>query len=178
MAITASTQYGSFVPTNFIWDIQQIQQLEEISPEFKELLVRMYQNLGLMATVLNTKDTGIYQLTEFVNGQTFFSNPSYNSSTNASPQQRQDFRMVVNFGALPNSGTKSVAHGITITSSTIFTRIYGAATDPGVRGIAIPNVDSTNPVAINIDPTNVNITTVTNLSAYTQTIVVFEYLKF
>ena len=171
------TQVGAFVPTNFIWDIQQIQQLEEISPEFKELLVRMYQNLGLMATVLNTKDTGIYQLTEFVNGQRFFSNPAYNSSTAVQPTPRQDYRMVINFGALPNSTTKSVAHNIAVNAGTTFTRIYGAATDPDTLGIPIPNVDATNPVAINVDPTYVNITTVTDMTAFTSVIVVIEYLK-
>lgn len=177
MAAPQSTQFGAFVPTNFIWDIQQIQQLEEISPEFKELLIRMYQNLGLVANVLNTKDTGIYQLTEFVNGQRFFSNPAYNSSTAVQPTQRQDYRMVINFGALPNNTTKSVAHNIAVNGATVFTRIYATATTPGTAGIPIPYVSSSNPVQINVDATNVNITTTTNMTAFTTVIVVIEYLK-
>ena len=76
-----STQYGAFVPNTFIWDVQQLQQVDLNSPEFKELLVRLYQNLGLMCDVLNIKDTGMYQVTELVNGQLFFSNPANNSST-------------------------------------------------------------------------------------------------
>lgn len=177
MAQSGSTQFGAFIETNFIWDVQQIQQLEELSPEFKELLVRLYQNLGKMATVLNVKDTGIYQLTEFVNGQTFFSNPLYNSSTAVSPTPRQDYRMVINFGALPNNTTKSVAHNIAVNSATVFTRIYATATTPGTAGIPIPYVSSSNPVQINVDATNVNITTTTDMTAFTTVIVVIEYLK-
>ena len=165
--MSQGTQVGSFIATNFIWELSQIGQLEDISPELKELLIRLYQNLGLMATVLNTKDTGIYQLTEFVNGQRFFSNPAYNSSTAVQPTPRQDYRMVINFGALPDSTTKSVAHNIAVNAGTTFTRIYGAATDPNTLGIPIPNVEATNPVQINVDPTNVNITTTTNMTAFT-----------
>jgi len=133
--------------------------------------------LSLMADVLNAKDTGIYQLTEFVNSQQFFSNPAYNSSTNVQPALRPDYRMVVNFGALPNNTTKSVAHNISVNNATIYTRIYGASTYPGVLGIPIGNVSSTIPVAITVDPTNVNITTTADMTAYTQTIIVIEYLK-
>jgi hypothetical protein len=171
------TQYGSFVPTNFIWDIQQVLQLEEITPEFKELLVRLYQNLSVMADVVNSKDTGIYNTLEFVNSQQFFPNPAYNSSTDIVASLRPDYRMVVNFGPLPNSGTKSVAHNIAVNGATIFTRIYATATNPDTLAIPIPNVSSSNPVAIDVDPTYVNITTTTNMTAYTQVIVVIEYLK-
>ena len=174
------TQVGAFVETNFIWDVQQIQQLDEITPEFKELLVRLYQNLGKMATVLNTKDTGIYQLTEFVNGQRFFSNPSYNSSSNVQPIPRPDYRMVVNFGALPNSSIKSVPHNIAVNSGTTFTRVYGASTNPGVAGVILPSFDPsdiTKPINCWPDNTNINVQTTSNMSAFTTTVIVIEYLK-
>lgn len=170
-------EYGSFVPTNFIWDIQQVQQIEDISPELKELLIRLYQNLGLMANVLNSKDTGIYDISEFVNSQQFFPNPAYNSSTDVTPVLRPDYRMVINFGPLPNNTTKSVAHHIVVNGATIFTRIYATATNPDTLAIPIPNVSSSNPVSITVDPTYVNITTTTDMTAYTQVIVVIEYLK-
>ena len=70
--MATSTQYGAFVPTNLIWDVQQLQSVDVNSPEFKELLVRLYQNINNIALVLNIKDTGMYQLSEFVNGQLFF----------------------------------------------------------------------------------------------------------
>lgn len=171
-------QYGSFLQTNFIWEIEQIYQLDEITPDFKELLVRLYQNLGLTASVVNSKETGLYQSLEFINGQQFFPNPAYNSGTNNIAVQRSGWRRcITNFGTLPNAGTKSVPHYIDFTPTTAFTRIYAAATNPGNAAIPIPNVDLVNPVSINLDSTNVNITTVTNLSAYVVTIIVLEFLK-
>ena len=44
-------QHGAYAPTTFIWDVEQLQHIEVTSPEFKELLVRLYQNLNLMANV-------------------------------------------------------------------------------------------------------------------------------
>ena len=82
-----STQYGAFVPNTFIWDVQQLQQVDLNSPEFKELLVRLYQNLNLMANVINVKETGMYPLEEFNTGNSWFPNPANNSSTDANSGQ-------------------------------------------------------------------------------------------
>ena len=35
-------QVGAFVPTSFIWDVARVGEIEVNSPEFKELLVRLY----------------------------------------------------------------------------------------------------------------------------------------
>jgi nucleoside-triphosphatase THEP1 len=63
---------GSFVQTTQVWDVDEIYSMDIKSPEFKELLVRMYQNLNDIAVVLNTKDTGYYPLFEMVNSQLWF----------------------------------------------------------------------------------------------------------
>lgn len=178
----ASTQYGAFVPTNFIWDVQQLQKADVKSEEFKELLVRMYQNIGLMALVLNTKDTGQYQLTELVNGQQYFSNP-VSAVANAQNQSlRQVYRIVINFGALPNTATKSVAHNITCNSGTTFTRIYATASDTtGLNYVPIPYASTTavaDDIELYVDSTNVNIKTGSNRSNFNVCYVVLEYLKF
>src|ERR1700693_2548983 len=127
------------VPTTNIWDTDQVQDVNVTSEAFKELLVRLYQNLNNMALIVNIKDSGYYDTAEFTNSQLFFANPIYTSQTAVTPQYRPVLRQVMNFGALPNAGAKSVAHNIVMTAMTSFTRIYGAATDPvGKNYIPLP----------------------------------------
>jgi hypothetical protein len=88
--------------------------------------------------------------------------------------------MTVNFGALPNTSTKSVPHGITVTNTLSWTKIYGSATDQiGLTGIPIPYVDlAGNDIQIDVDQTNINISTSSDYSNYTICYVVLEYLKY
>jgi len=168
---------GSFVPTTNVWDVSQIYEVDVNSPEFKELLVRLYQNLNIIAVVLNTKDTGYYDTINYVNGQLYFPNPNLTSQSSTSPSYRQVQRLTIDFGALPNTAVKSVAHGLAITASYTFTRIYGCASDTsGNNYIPIPNVSGTDPVEIYVDATNVNIATATDMTAYTVVYVVLEYI--
>lgn len=182
MGNSNSASVGSFVPTNYIWDVAQLESVDVNSPEFKELLVRLYQNINTICLVLNTKDSGYYDTNEFVNGQLYYPNPAFNSQTSPSvvANYRQVMRKVVNFGTLPNATTKSVAHNITVTAATIWTRIYAESTDPvGLTGIPIPyaSATSTDVIELNVDSANVNITTGSNRTNYTITQVVLEYLQ-
>lgn len=174
-----SSTVGSFVQTTQVWDVAQLYQTDVNSPEFKELLVRMYQQINNIAVSINTRDAAYYDTQEFVNGQLLFPNPALNSSTSTYPAYRQIFRMVINFGTLPNTATKSVAHGITITQATSFTRIYATATDPSTLFIPIPYASPTlvNNIEINVDPTNVNITTGSDRTAFTTCYVILEYVQ-
>lgn len=174
MAQQQARNTGSFIPTSNVWDVSQIYSTEVTKPEFKELLVRLFQNLNNMALSVNGKDAGIYHTDEFVNGQVFFPNPALNSSTTSKPEQRQVYRKVVNFGALLNTAAKSEPHGLTMTNSVSMTRMYGAATDPvGLNYVAIPNTD----IKLVANNQNVTITTTANYAAYTICYVVLEYLK-
>lgn len=170
---------GSFVPISNVWDIAQIQNLN-IDPALKELLIRLYQNINFISINLNIKDVGYYSLLEFINGQLFFPNPGAAQDMEPDVSYRQVFRIVINFGALPNAGTKSAAHNIPIDSGYTFTRIYGCATDPNTEFIPIPYSSATlnKNIELWVDTTNVNIKTAINYSAYTTTYVVLEYLKY
>lgn len=170
---------GANVPTTNVWDVSEIYSTEVTSPAFKELLVRLYQNLNLLCLVTNVKDSGMYVDSEFVTSCQYFTNPALSSATAQSPALRPVFRTVVNFGALPNAGTKSVAHNIAPTASFSFTRIYGCATTPSTSYIPLPYASTTliNNIELNADAVNVNITTGINRSAYTITYVVIEYIK-
>jgi hypothetical protein len=171
---------GLFRPSTTALDVSRISEVEVTSPEFKELLVRLYQTVNNIDIDLNLKDSAMYFLEEFVSGQLWF-NPSDTDPNN----QRQAFRRVIDFGALPAAGSKSVAHGITISLPTTFvwTRIYGAATNPTTaQGLPIP-YSSAAAVANNLELTvNDTVVTITtggvDYSAFTKCVVVLEYVKF
>lgn len=172
---------GLFVPTTNVWDVTQIYSIDVTKPEFKELLVRLYQNINNISLALNLKDSGYYSLQEFVNSQRFFPDPNLNSTTAAVPVFRQVFRTVVNFGALPNAGTKSVAHNIAVNSGYSFTRIYGCASNTAATSFlplpyATPAALNQN-ILLNADNTMVNITTGIDYSSYTTCYVILEYIK-
>jgi len=166
---------GSFIPSTFVWDVSAIHDIDINSQQFKELFVRLYQNVNIIATNVNLKDTGYYQTTEFLNGQQYFPDPNLTElNANPEPIYRNVYRIVINFGALPNSATKSVAHGLTVDKNFIWTRIYGGATNPiGLLGAPLPNSD----IKLSVDTINVNVTTAADYSAYTTTYIVLEYLK-
>lgn len=174
-----STNYGAFVPTTQVWDTTEIQNIDVTKPEFKELLVRLYQNLNTMALNLNIKESAFYTDQEFVTGQQFPPS-SVDSKSQSSINQRQSYRKMINFGALPNSATKTVAHDININTGFSFTRIYGTSSDKtGLIFIPLPYSSSVlaNNIELWVDSTNVNISTSADYSAYTVTYIVLEYLK-
>ncbi len=180
MPLQDADQYGAFIQTTQVWDVAQLLDVDVSSDAFKELLVRLYQQVNNIANILNIKDTGQYQLSEFVNGQLFFSNPSLSSGTAQAPEDRQVLRKVINFGTLPNTGTKNVAHGITCNVTTSFTRIYACATDPVNKlYVPIPYASPTdaNEIELKVDGTNVTIITGSNRTGFTITYVVLEYLQ-
>ena len=173
---------GAFLPTTSVWDVSEIYSVDVNSEEFKELLVRLYQNLNNISLAINAKDTGAYENeNEFITGQNFFSDPSLTSESTSTPIKRPVFRKVVNFGALKNAaGTTSVAHNIPVTSEYTFTRIYGVANDTtGNSYLPIPYATATaaDVIELDVDATNVNITVGKDQSAFATTYVVLEYIK-
>jgi len=181
MAIqTQGIQDGLYVPTTSVWDVAQVEDVDVTSPEFKELLVRLYQNINLIAEVLNLKDSAYYDTNEFVTGQSYFPNPAFNSSTTTVATYRPVYRLVVNFGALPNTAAKSVAHNIPINTGFTFTRIYGAASDTtDLEYIPLPyaSASGTNNVEVDITATDVVVTTASDMTNYNVTYITIEYMK-
>lgn len=146
----------------------------EVFPEdSEEFLIKITNVYASIANSTNLKEIGQYDLDELVTGQQWF--------TPGDPgTKRTPYRTVVNFGALPNIATKSVAHNLTDFASITFTRIYGISTIPGTTGLPLP---FTNPagiaesIALFVDATNVNVITGTNRTAFTETYVVLEYVR-
>jgi hypothetical protein len=177
----ASSSAGVYLPSTQVWDVTEIKDVDVTKPEFKELLIRMYQNLNAMSLAINNKESSFFDTMETVKGQAFFPNPAYSSYTPTKPEYRQSFNKVINFGALPNNTTKSIAHGISINVGYTFTRIYGTATNTtALTAIPLPYVDPaslTNCILLSVGGTNVNIKTAANYSAYNITYIVLEYIK-
>jgi hypothetical protein len=148
---------GSFLPTTNIWDTNQLDDINVNSDDFKELLVRLYQNINNIALAVNTKDTGFYVLEEFVNGQLFF-NANTAGPTDLKPVFRRVYNVTVSFN---NTDTIQKAHYLSINEQWSFTRIYGAASNTttlayypipfaGAAGAYISmTVDSSNIVIVN-----------------------------
>ena len=183
----ASSSSGTFIPTTQVWDVEELKEVDVTKPEFKELLVRMYQNLNTMSMSINNKESAFYDTSETVKGQSFFPNTALDSSTGTKPENRQVFNKVINFGALPNTGTKAYAHGISVQRGFTFTRIYGCATrqtntNPAhaFSALPLPYADPAvlaNGIFLAVSATNVIVTTAADYSAYDKTYIVLEYIK-
>ena len=167
MTFTPFSPYENNVPDDIILPLDPVNLNLTLTDYFRYLIDR-----------INVQEIGIYDTSELINGQVWF-NPTDRQNA------RGAFRMAVDFGALPNASTKSVAHGITTTQDFIFTRFYAVATAPGVttiiRAIPIPYINTTTPtdsVEMDITDTNVRITTTTaSYVGFTKCYVILEYLK-
>lgn len=168
--------YGSYVPTTNIWDVGQLYDVDVNSEEFKELLVRLYQNLNLIATVLNTKATGYYINQQFVSGKLFF-NPAA-ASPNDPSQLRPGYIISINTGAL-GAGITTVNHNIPVTNTYKWMFIYGAATNTGTLvGYPLPFAGATgNNIEVTVTATQVVINNQSGV-VFTDSQVTLEYCTY
>lgn len=144
-------------------------------PSQKDVKLREYFNN--IATAVNTKDSGIYNELIIITGQQFL--PLFSREAGYNAIYRTVFRKVVDFGALPNSSTKSVAHNIpNITTDYSITKLYGASTNPGNQFISLPYASPTlaKNIELYVDTTNVNVVTGNNRTAFTRTFIIIEYM--
>jgi hypothetical protein len=134
-----------------------------------------------ITNAVNIREIGWFLDEELLSGKAFI--PGLNSAADGgtSQQYRQILRKVIDFGTLPNAGTKSVGHGITVDANFTLIQIWASATDPiGLTAIPIPfatPVALNQNIALQMDAVNVTITTGTNRSNYTRCTVVCEYIQ-
>lgn len=145
----------------------------EFPQDSKLLQVVNTETYKRTANAINTKASGLFLTEETASFQQYF--------TSGDPMQNRDvYRKVIDFGTLPNAGTKSVAHGIAFDANSSLTHLYAAATDPvNLLYIPIPYASPTlaNNIEIYLDAANVNIITGSNRSPFTICYVVIEWLK-
>lgn len=164
---------GSFIPTTNIWDVGHFYEVEVGSTEFKELLVRLYQNVNNIAIVLNAKCSGYFINEEFVNGKLYF-----NPTTNDPMQLRPGFQKTINTGSL-GAGITAVNHGITVTNTLKWMFISGAATNTGTLvGYPITFAGAAgNNIEVRTTATQVVINNNSGVT-FTDSQVTLEYVKF
>ena len=165
---------GQFIATTAVFDVGRLYQVEVDSPEFKELIVSLYQQVNNISLSLNTKEFGYYLEEELVDSALYF-NPASSSQLDLRPE----FRLTIDTGPLP-AGVTLIPHGLTILASWKFTDIYGAATDNiGFNYLPLPYADVSlgGNIELRVDAVNVIINNASGI-AFTSGIVVLEYLKF
>jgi hypothetical protein len=164
---------GSYVPTTNVWDVARLYEVEVNSQEFKELLVRLYQNVNNIALALNTKSTGYYINEEFVSGKLFF-----NPASNDPLQLRPGFIMTVNTGAL-GAGVTAVNHNIAVTNTFKWMFISGAATNTNTLvGYPITFAGAAgNNIEVTVSATQVLINNNSGVT-FTDSQVTLEYCKY
>lgn len=172
--LNVSVNTGNFVPTTNVWDPSDI---DVSSENFKQLIVRLHQNINQIALVLNTKVTGYQVDTEFLTGG-LFTNPGNPG------QLRPIFRKVINMGQLAPGATLTIPHGLTMTATFLFiSPLSGVAskTTAAYAYIPIPYLDLaalTHCAMLSVTATDVIITAGANLPAtYDTCYVTLEYVK-
>lgn len=159
--------FESYVP---VYDVVP-EKWEDARPFIVEQLKRITNSL-------NVKEIGFFLDEELLSGKAFI--PGTNTG-GTSQQFRQVLRKVIDFGTLPNAGTKLVPHGITVTNNFTLVFLGAYATDPNsLISFPIPYADPgniLNNVAINMGSTNIAITTGINQSSFTRCYVIIEYLQ-
>lgn len=168
---------GSFVQQTPIFDVGRLYEIDVNSEEFKELIVRLYQQVNNVSLALNNKISGYYIEEEFVTGANYF-NP--NSTFDNQLELRPEFTKTFNIGALPLGVLPPVAHGLAVTNTWQFTHIYGAATKNTApfESYPIPYAGAAGSyISLNIDGTNIYLDNNSGI-AFTSCIVTLKYLKY
>ena len=169
----------------------------QLPTDFNEVRDEIAERHRMIADQVNVREVALYEPstdafpTKVLTGQRWWGEDAAGTIDNR--QKRYTYRSVVNFGTLPNAGSKAVLHGISVAASaagppatvgTIFTKIYATAThptntDPATKAIPIPFVNSAVPgddVELRITDTNVIIeTTTATFIGFTTCYVTLEY---
>lgn len=133
--------------------------------EWKDAATFLNWYLPQAATLLNNRVIGSYSNQETPSGKQFISAATNTNGIDV-------FRKDVDFGTLPNTGTKSVAHGITVDDSFRIFNLYLAASNPTGHTYFCLQTNS-----LTMDSTNINFTSSSDLTAYTSCFVVIEYMR-
>ena len=133
---------------------------------FRLKFLSLYRDV---ANIVNTKESGIYDLNEFLTAE------QWTSSTD--PQKkRQTYRKIFYIGIIPAGTTSTTAHGLT--NITAFSHIYGTAITDVIDYRPLPYVSTTNvtaQVSLTVTSTNIVIVNGAGANHITSAIVVLEY---
>lgn len=163
MTFNPNNSLGPFIQTSLYF------------PEhFPELRVKLIEYFQSVATNINIRQIGVFDLQEFVNGQQWF--------TSGNPQlKRFGFRQVYELPATAAGATTVIPHNITgVNTTTTFTHIYGTCVTDVVDNRPIPYASATtvtDQIEINVDATNINVINGASAPGITSGYIILEYLK-
>lgn len=136
------------------------------------------EQLKKLANAVNVREIGFLLDQELLAGKFFIPGVNDVAGGGSSQQFRTVLRKVIDFGALPNTGTKSVPHGIFVDANFSLIQMWASATDPiALQALPIPYASATASIQMYMDATNINITTTSNVSAFTRCFVFIEYIQ-
>lgn len=170
------SRMGAFIPLTRPWEIGELEKTDVKSKEFKDLLNRLHRFVNQIALAVNDRTAGFYPLTEFVNGESYYPNPSLSSQTQQDPVKRQIYIKTIPCGQLT---TKSVAHGLNVKNTWQFIYIEGTSSDnTDLTYIPLPYASNTpgKSVEINVNAVNINITTGVAWPNYTLTDITLKWI--
>jgi hypothetical protein len=137
---------------------------------FSEIFQREHKRV---VDAVNSKEGGLYSLQQVATFQEYF--------TPGNPQKNRNvYRKVINFGALPNNTSRTIPHNINFTNTTRLTRMYGASSNPNaIQFIPLPFASPTlaNNVSIEANAAGVTVTTGKDYSGFVDTTIVLEYTQ-
>ena len=160
-----SQNFDSFVP---VYDV--------VPEKWEDARPFLVEQLKKISNGINIREIGWFLDVELLSGKQFFTDQTI---TGTSEQFRSVFRKVIDFGQLPNAGTKSLPHGITFDVNFTLVSMWLSATDPvNFKAFSLAYWAKNIPgdIILNMDATNVNVTTASNYTAYKRSFIVIEYL--
>ncbi len=158
-------------------DLLYLPTYDVIPDRWEEAKPFIVETFTSFAESINAKEIGWYYDLELDTGKKFI--PVTNAAT--SENWRTVLRKVVDTGALPNTTTTNTAHGITVGDNFTLLQAWGAATKPtsAYASVPLPFASGTlaDNISVDLDATNINITTSKDYSAYTRSYIVLEYIQ-
>jgi len=164
---------GLFIQQTPSFDITQLYEVEINSEAFRELIVRLYQQVNNISIALNNKVSGYNLLEEFVTGKQYFP-ATGNNPLNTRPSSIK----MVYLTNLP-AGVTATNHGIAVDANTSFVDIYGVANDTvGFNYYPLPfaSAGGANNIELRANNTQVIITNNSGI-VFNKVYIFLEFLK-
>jgi hypothetical protein len=157
-----SQNFESYVP---VYDF--------IPEEWEEARQAIIEQLKKLANAVNTREIGWFLDEELLSGKQFY--PGVNNVQ----QFRTILRTVIPFGALPNAGTKAVAHNVDVDENFSLISMWLSATDPvNLVGFSLAYYSiAPGDIKLSYTSTDAVVTTQSDYSLYTTSYIIFEYIK-
>ncbi len=141
MTSPTSQQFESYVPV-----------YDTVPNKWEDAREFLVEHLKKISNAVNLREIGWFLDEELLSGKAFI--PGITVSGNNPSNYRQILRKVIDFGPIV-PGTNSRPHNILFDANFTLIQLWGSATIISTLAFPIPNGDAG--LAINMDPTNINI---------------------